>query len=362
MSEPTRCRRRAIIASTLVAGFTVAAALAGPLLSAEARSAPTGSVASFYRGKTIRFLIGGQPGSGYDVYARLLARRLGDHIPGRPALIPENMPAAGGMALLNSAYNTGPFDGTLIFSLHFILPLYQVLGSPGVRYDIAKMKPLGRLLASNTVIGVSTKSKSGVASFDDALARQAVIGSTGATSNSTLFPTILNRMAGTRFKVVPGYSGDAAVFLAMERGEIDGFGSYSYLTFKSVHPDYLTKKLFNPIVQWGALREQAWPDTPTAVDVAKTALDKEAMAIVSAGPDIGFSYFMPPGVPDDRAKALQDAFEATIKDPAFLADAKNAKLALRPASARELGAIVSRVLDAPKDAIARVAELTKPAD
>jgi tripartite-type tricarboxylate transporter receptor subunit TctC len=341
--------RRSLGALALVASFIFPGLL-------HAASDP---VADFYRGKQIKILISTPVGTGYDTYARLLARHLGNFIPGKPAIIPQNMASAGGVTVANSAYNRGPFDGTLIFTLHFTLPLYQAMGGDGVKFDAAKMQGIGRLLASNVVIGVGSKSQSGVTTFEDALHKTATIGSTSATSNATIFPTILNRMAGTKFKVVSGYEGEGAVFLAMERGEIDGFGSYSYLTFKSVRPDYLTKKLFHPIVQWGVQREAAWQDVPTAIDVAKTEADKRAMKIVSAGSDIGFSYFMPPGVPQDRAAALQKAFEDMIKDPGFLADAQQGNLVLRTASASDIEHIVQDVLTAPPDVIRRVSDLMK---
>lgn len=319
----------------------------------------TASESDFYKGKSIRLLISAPAGSGYDAYARLMARHFGKQLPGTPDVVPQNMPGAGGATLLNTVYNKGPFDGTAIFTLHFTLPLYQAIGGQGVRFDILKLRGIGRLLASNTVIGVAADSKSGVRTFEDALTKEAIIGTTGATSNSTLFPSILNKMVGTKFKLVAGYEGAGAVFLAMQRGEIDGFGSYSYLTFKSVHPDYLTKKLFHPIVQWGEQREQAWPDVPTAIDVAKTPIDKGAMQLVSAGSDIGFSYFMPPGVPDERAKNLQRAFDEMIKSPAFLSDAERSKLELRTATAKDIEGIVKKVLSASPEVIKRVVELNK---
>ena len=315
------------------------------------------SVADFYHGKRITILISTEAGSGYDLYARLLANHLGNYIPGNPSIIPENQPGAGGMNVANAAYNTSPHDGTVMFTLHFTLPLYQAMGGQGVRFDAAKFIGIGRLLASNVVIGVMRNSKSGVTNIDDAMAKEAMIGSTGMTSNATIYPVILNNMLQTKFKIVPGYRGEGDVFLALERGEVDGFGSYSYLTFKSVRPDYLTKKLFYPIVQWGAKREEEWSDIPTAIDLAKTPTDKTAMAIVSAGSDIGFSYFLPPDVPADRVTAIRQAFDRMVKDPAFLADAQRSNMFLRPASGKEVEKMVSGVLTAPAAAIDRAATL-----
>lgn len=325
----------------------------------EKVAAASDDVADFYRGKTIRMLISGPPGSGYDTYARLLARHIGAHIPGRPSFTTENMTAAGGLVLLNTVYNTGPFDGTVLYTVHFNLPFYQAIGGSGVRFDIAKMHAIGRLLASNAATGTYAKSAAGVSTYTDALNRKAVIGSAGATSNSTLFPVVLNRMAGTQFKVVPGYDGNPAVFMAMEKGEVDGFGAYSYLTFKSVRPDYLAQNLIRPIVQWGAEREEGWPDTPTAIEVAKTPLDKTVMRIISAGSDIGFSYFVGPGVPQERVTALRTAFQEMLKDPKFLADVAQARLFLREKPGTGVQAMVQDVLSAPRDVIERAIAVTK---
>lgn len=319
-------------------------------------SAGADPIADFYQGKVITFLISGPAGSGYDAYARLLARNLQHHIPGNPTIVPQNMLGAGGMLLLNTAYNRGPRDGTLIFTLHFNLPLYQAMDGSGVQYDVSKLIGLGRLLASNAVIGVSSTSKSGVKTLEDAKEHEAVIGASGASSNSAVYPTIMNNMAGTKFKVVMGYQGDDGVFLAMERGETDGFGSYSYLTFKSLHPDYLAKKLFYPIVQWGSKREAEWSNVPTAIDVAETTIDKRAMELASSGPEIGFSYFMPPDVPKDRVAALRKAFGEMLKDPAFHKDAERAKLFLRPASGEEVEQVVRNVVSAPKEVVDRLTQ------
>lgn len=332
-------------------------ALAVSILAFSISVASADSVADFYKGKRITLLISGPAGSGYDAYARLLANNLSRYIPGNPTIVPQNMPAAAGLVLLNTAYNTGARDGTLIFTLHFNLPLYQAMGGRGIHFDIAKLIGLGRLLASNAVIGVGRDSKSGVKNLEDAKHHVATIGSTGASSNSTVYPSIMNNLIGTKFKVINGYQGQNGVFLAMERGEIDGFGSFSYLTFKSVKPDWLENKVFYPIVQWGEKREEAWSDVPTAIDVAKSPIDKKAMALASVGSDIGFSYFMPPDVPANRVAALRKAFNDMIADPAFLAEADKAKMYLRTASGEHMEEMVKNVLNASPEVIKRLADL-----
>ena len=342
-----------------MAHFMVRAALAAAVFSGAYQVAPAAAdpIADFYKTKRMTVLISSRAGSGYDVYARLLANNLGRFIPGKPRIIPRNMPGAGGMRLLNHAYNKGKRDGTLLFTLHYNLPMFQAMGGRGVKYDASKIIGLCRLLASNAVTGVWSASKSNVKNIGDAFKRQAVIGRTGATSNSTVYPHVLNNMLGAKFKVVPGYAGASSVFLAMERGEIDGFGAYSYLTLKSIKPDYLNKKLFNPIVQWGPKRELEWSHVPTAIDLAKSKIDRAAMVIASTGPEIGFSYFMPPAVPKARVAALRKAFNAMVKDQAFLDMVKRRKLALRPADSTFVEKLVANVMGAKPPVIDRLRQL-----
>ncbi|MQA66580.1 MAG: hypothetical protein GEU76_11890 [Alphaproteobacteria bacterium] len=340
-----------IVASVFCAAFLFATG------SIAAAPAAADAVADFYKGKRITLLISTTAGSGYDLYARLLGRNLGRFIPGKPEITPINMPGAGGMVTLNNAYNSSPRDGTVLFTLHYSLPLYQAMGGRGVKYDARKIIGLGRLVASNAGTATWTASKAKVLSLADARQREAVIGATGATSNSTLYPFILNNMLGTKLKVVLGYAGGGQVFLAMERGEIDGFGAYSYLSLKAVKPDYIGKSQVTPLVQWGTEREAEWPNAPTAIEAAQTELDKQAMRVASAGPVIGFSYFMPPEVPKDRVAALRAAFNTMIKDKAFLAEANKAKMPLRPATGEEAEKIVASVMGAKPEVINRLRDL-----
>ncbi|MFM2129467.1 MAG: hypothetical protein RL477_1013 [Pseudomonadota bacterium] len=337
--------------------LAAAAALAALGSIVPDRPASADAAADFYKGKHISILVSSTAGSGYDTYARLLGRNLGKHVPGKPGFTPRNMPGAGGMIVANTAAQKGPNDGTMIFTLHFTLPLYQAMGGKGVMFDAGKFIGLGRLLASASAMGVWTKSKSGVLTVEDAKKREVILGATGSTSNSVLFPYMMNNMIGTKFKVVSGYSSGDTVMLAMERGEIDGFGAYSYLTFKSTKPDYIDKKQITALVQFGLKREPDWADVPTGIELATNEADRKAMEAATVGPEIGFSYFMPAGVPADRAKALRAGFDAMVKDAAFLADARRAHLDLRPASGAEIEAIVDKALGAPKEAIDRLRNL-----
>lgn len=334
--------------------LSLAAGVAVAMISATTAPAGADAIADFYKGKAVTILISAPPGSGYDTYARLLGRGMQRFVPGNPNFVPRNMPGAGGMVVANTAYNKGPYDGTMLFTLHFTLPLYQAMGGSGVQFDASKMIGLGRLLASASAIGVWTASKSKVLTVAEAKQREVVLAGTGATSNSVLNPYMINNMIGTKFKVVSGYSGGGAALLAMERGETDGFGAYSYLTFKSTKPDFIDKKLITALVQFGVKREPDWADVPTAIELATNDIDRKAMEAATVGPEIGFSYFMPPRVLADRVRALRAAFDTMVKDPGFLGEAAKAKLDLRPASGPEVEQIVDKALGAPKAAIERL--------
>ena len=330
----------------------ISLALSGALIAVGSFSTATASaesVSDFYKGKTITVQIGNGPGGGYDTYARAMARNIARHIPGKPTTIAVNMPGAGGLKSINHAYNIGARDGTLIFSLNINLPMYQAMGGRGVKYDAGKFIGLGRLTHSNELI--ATWHTSPVKIFADALKKQAIIGSSGASSNSSVYPMIAVNMLGAKFKVITGYKGSSQFLLAMERGELDGFGSMSYASLSAGHPNYLKDNLINGLYQVGFDREKVWSDVPTLIELAPTPDEKTAMKIVAAGPAIGRSYMLLPEVPAERVKALRAAFRAMLSDPAFLKEAKRLKMVLRPATGKEVEAIIASVLESPPQAI-----------
>jgi tripartite-type tricarboxylate transporter receptor subunit TctC len=331
------------------------AALAAFVLSAPIFSAHADPVADFYKGKRISMMISSGVGGGYDLYARTVSRFMGAHIPGNPSIIPQNKPGAGGMKLLNFAYIKAPRDGSLVFTLHIGLPLHQALGGRGVRYDAKKLIGLGRVAAGNAITGVWHKAA--VKSFADARKKTVTVGSTGASSVSSVFPTVAQNVLGAKIKVIMGYKGGEQVMLAMERGEVDGFGAFGLASMQSTRPNYLTKKLVNPLVQWGLRREKIWPDIPLASELAKNAVDKKAVEVLSSQMDFGRSYYLPPGVPRDRVTALRVALKKTIGDAKFLASAKKLKMEIRYASGEATEKMIADVLAAPKSALTRLKEV-----
>lgn len=317
-----------------------------------AGTATAASVADFYKGKKIRILISSGAGGGYDQYARVMGRHLGRHIPGKPDMIPQNMPGAGGMKMMNFAYNKGAKDGTVMFTLHQNLPMYQAMGARGVRFDARKLIGIGRLTQSNELIAAWHTAP--VKNLKDAYKMQLIVGSTGASSNSTVYPHLARNMLGLKFKVISGYNSGSEVTLAMERGEIQGFGSYAWASMKVRKPEYMSKKLITPLVQFGLKREKVWPNTPLATELAKTPEDKAAMEVVAIGPLFGRSYWMAPGVPKARVKAVRDGFQAMLKDPKFLKDFNRQKMLLRPATGPELEALVTKLFAAPQASLDRL--------
>lgn len=310
------------------------------------------SVEQFYQGKQITMLVDAEPGPAYDLFARMLVAHMGAYIPGKPTFLVRNMPGAGGINAVNYAYNQGPRDGTLIFTMHINLPLEQALGSKGVRFDAAKLIGLGRLSAGNTVSGAWHTA--GIASYKDLYTKELVIGGGQATSNTAVFPTVAKNIFGLKLKVVTGYKSLNEQMLAMERGETQGLGSISLETLRDSKPDYLAKKLFVPLFQWGLKRENELPDVPTVGEIAINPIDKQAVNVLASQIDIGRSFYMPPRVPPDRVKALRAAFDAAVKDPGFLADAKKTRSEIVYASGEEMERIIAGVLDVPKEAVARL--------
>ncbi len=323
------------------AGFAVA--LAGTSASAQD---------DFYRGKTVSMMISSDVGGGYDLYARFLARNIDRHIPGNPTVVAQNMPGAGGMRLLNHAYNVAPQDGTVIFTLHQNLPMFQRMGAKGVQYDARRIRSIGRLSAGNELLLASVKS--GFKSYKDLYDKEIVVGSTGASSNSTVYPYLARNMLGLQFRVILGYRSGTEVQLSMERGELQGMGSLALGSMYASAPQFLQPGAIVHLVQFGMEREKEWPNAPTVMELAKSEEDKAALAVVAIGPEIGRSYWVGPGVPEDRLKTLRAAFNATVKDPKALEEFEKLKFLARFKTGEEMDEYIKVLFAAPDSSIDRL--------
>jgi len=318
-------------------------AIAGVMIAAAAFALPSTaqaqSVAEFYRGKSIELLIGYSGGGGYDVYARLLARHISKHIPGNPTVVPRNMPGAGSLVLANWLYNVAPKDGTAFGAIGRGTPFDPMLGIEAAKFDPTKFLWLGSM--NNEVSVCVSWHTSGVTKYEELLQRELVVGGTGPSADTDQFPRVMNAVLGTKFRIVSGYPGGNDISLAMERGEVGGRCGWSWSSVVSTRMDWFKTKKIHVLMQLALEKHEDLPDVPLVVDLAKTDEQRQILRLIFARQALGRPFLGPPGVPQDRAAALQTAFMATMKDKAFLAEAAKADLEITPLN----GAAVQKIIE-----------------
>ena len=321
------------------AGFVVMslAVLAGLSVQASAQTPE-----QFYKGKSIDFIIGYPPGGSNDIWARLLSRHLGRHIPGNPFIVPRNQPGAGSFLALNTVQSVSPKDGTILAIAAPTAALDEKLGTNGVRFKTAELSWVGRVDSLINIVFMWHTSK--VKTFDDALKYESTLSGTGAGSTVSIYPTVMNNVFGTKFKLIMGYKGSADAQLAVERGEVEGH-STSWVAVKVGHPEWWPTKKISILVQFSNTRHPELPDIPTAVDFGRSDEEKQILSAIMSAADIGSAFFSTPGVPADRLEALRRAFDATMQDKEFLADVEKTKLAVSPMKGEELTQMVRKVSD-----------------
>lgn len=329
------------------------AAAATLTMHAGARAAP--DVADFYRGKTISFIVGFGPGGGYDLYPRVFARHFQKHIPGNPTVNVQNMEGAGSVRAANYVYMVAPKDGTVIAAVNQNMPMYQLLGGAGAQFDTAKLQWLGSMSHSNGII--YTWYTSGIRTIDDAKDHVVPLGAVGTSSDSYIYPTIVNALIGTKFKPIPGYAGTGQINIAIERGEVMGRGGNTWNSIKSGDRSWLEQKKLNLLLQIGLQKEPDLPDVPLLQDLVTTTEGKQIVHVISLPTALGYAHWVAPGVPANRVEALRTAYTATLKDPDFLSDAEKANIEIRPQAGQELAALAEQVLNTPKDVLAKTAQI-----
>ena len=303
------------------------------------------SVEDFYRGRKLDMIIGYSPGGTYDLYARLVARHLGNYIPGKPIIIPRNMPGAGSRTAANWVYSIAPRDGTVLATADQSLSLQQAAGDKRINFDTTKFVYIGNPNIENNT--TATWHTSGIRTIEDAKRREVTMGATGG-STSSQYPKAMNALLGTKFKIILGYQGGNDINLAMERGEVDGRGSNSWLSWKSTRPDWLAEKKINILVQIGLAKAVDLPDVPLLMDLAASAEDRALLRLLSASTNVGRPVFTAHETPPERIAALRKAFDAMVRDPAFLEQAKREKFDIDPASGEALQKIVAEIVATPK--------------
>ena len=301
-------------------------------------------VEDFYRGKKIDMIIGYSPGGTYDLYARLVARHLGNYIPGKPLIVPRNMPGAGSRAAANWVANIAPKDGTVLATADQSLSLQQAIGDKRINFDTTKFIYIGNPNIENNV--TASWHTSGIKTLDDAKKREVSTGATGG-STSSQYPKAMNALLGTRFKIVLGYPGGNDVNLALERGEVEVRGSNSWTSFKTTRPDWITERKINILVQIGLAKASDLPDVPLLMELGQNDDDRRLLRTLSASTNIGRPIFTTPGVPAERVAVLRKAFDTMVHDPAFVEEAKREKFDIDPSTGEAMQAIVEEMMTIP---------------
>jgi tripartite-type tricarboxylate transporter receptor subunit TctC len=335
-----------------VRSCTAALAL-GLVATSFATAGRADSVADFYRGKTVNVLIGVAVGGEYDLHARAVARYLGKYIPGNPGVVPQTMTGAGGLKMANYLYEVAPRDGTYIGMLANTFPAMQAAGIKGVMFDANKFNWIGSICP--TVETMTVWKTTGIHTIQDAQAREVIAGATGRGAITYMFPAMLNEFLGTKFKIVAGYPGGNDVNLAMERGEV-GARNNTWSSWKVTKPEWLRNKDITVLVQAGP-KAKDLPDVPSVTDLIKNPDDRKVVELLLSGTLLGRPLAAAPGVPEERVKALRDAFDAVMKDPDFLKEAQAANIDVDPVRGVDMQNVVKNVLATPKNLAERAKAL-----
>jgi tripartite-type tricarboxylate transporter receptor subunit TctC len=319
-------------------------ALAGPAFAQD-------DVAEFYKGKTVRLIVSVGVGSGYDVNARALARHLGKHIPGNPNIIVQNQPGAGGLTMTNQMVASGPFDGTVIGATFNGIPTAPLLQPNGVRFESAKINWVGSTNRETQTMYVWHTAP--IKSLDDLRTKELLIGAQAPGSTQFDYPMLGKALFDLKFKVVTGYKSTSDINLAMERGEVHGTLA-NWSTVKTLNLKQYEDKLIRILMVWGAREHPELKGIPLASSLAKSPEHKQALQLALARLEFGRPFLMPPNVPAARVNAVRRAFDATMKDKEFLADADKLKLEINPMSGEEIAEMLQDIAKTPSAVVDRV--------
>jgi tripartite-type tricarboxylate transporter receptor subunit TctC len=335
---------------------TVVALLLAAVGSASGAGAQT--VEEFYRSRPITLLVGGGAGGGYDTYARILARHMPKHIPGHPAIVAKNLPAAAGLAAASALATTADRDGATIAAFTNGAAMEPLLGNPAARYDARSFGWLGSIGKLQNVC--ATWHASPVRTIEAARAREVIVAAAGATSNTAIVPRALNALIGTRFKIVAGYDTGSGLTLAVERGEAEGICGLSWSTMKASRPHWIRERLLNVLVQMGFDKLTDLPGVPRALDLVADGESRQVLELILIRQEAGRPFAAPPGVPADRIAALRRAFAATLTDAEFRADAERAQLEIEPLTPGEIERLLASAHAAPAAIVQKAAALIEP--
>jgi tripartite-type tricarboxylate transporter receptor subunit TctC len=342
--------RRTSVTSHLLAGSVSVLAIAASSSGAWAQTE------GMFARKTITVIVGYQPGGSYDLYARIVARGIGKHLPGQPAVVVQNMSGAGSLQAANYLFKVAPKDGTALGVVAETIAMEQALRNPGVQYDAAKYTFIGRVASSNNIMLAWHTSKA--QKFSDLFTTEMAVAGTGPANVAETVPKVLNALVGTKFKVISGYPSSGPAMLAMERGEVDGTAT-SWAVVKAQRMDWIKEKKASIMLQFVPERAAELPDVPALGEVGKTDEAKQILNLYASGGALGRYVIAPPDVPADVAAALRKGFAEMVKDPGFLQEAATAKLDIEPATAEQLEAVAKKTLSVSDEVRQRVRDIFK---
>jgi tripartite-type tricarboxylate transporter receptor subunit TctC len=316
------------------------------------------AVDDFYKGKQIALLVGSGAGGGYDAYARIFARHASKHMAGGAVFIVKNVPAAGGMVAANTLYNNADKDGLTIAAHTNGIAMDPLFGNPGAKFDGTKFAWLGSMGKLQNICGTWYTSK--VKTIEDARHTEVTVAGAGATSNTVIVPKILNTLLGTKFKVIAGYEPGQGDTIAIENGEVEGSCGLAWSTIKASRFQWIRDHKLNVLLQMAFDKLPELPDVPSALELVKDPGKRQVLELILIRQEMGRPFAAPPGTPPERVAALRKAFEATMKDPEFLADAQRAQLEIEPLTGPDIDKLLAKAYGAPKDIVKTAADLVEP--
>ena len=319
-------------------GFTV-----GP------SAAPAEPIADFYKGKQITWILSAGTGGGYSSYANAFARYFSVHIPGNPHIIVQNMPGAGGIRAMLYLQSVAPKDGTTIGLVHSSVPFAPLYGIKGATFDPRQMNWIGSINAASGACVSWTAS--GITTWQDLLDKEFIVGSTGAGSQMETMPAMLNKLFGTRIKVISGYKAGNEIYLAMERGEVNGRCGALISSIKSTRPNWFPQKKVSIPVQFARERDPEFPDSPALIEFAKDQHTKDIVELVLAPMDMDRPILAPPGTPPATVAALRRAFHETMHDPGFIAEAEKQRIEIREVDGEKIANLLDSAFKLPPDIV-----------
>src|SRR5437762_6265741 len=315
------------------------------------------SLAQAQSGKVIELYIGYSVGGGYDVYARLLARHMGKHLPGNPVIVPKNMEGAGSLRLANWLFKAAPRDGTVFGTIGRGIAFDPLLGTEGTQFKAAEFGWIGS--ANDEVSVCASWGKTGITRFEDFYTRTIFVGGTGAGADTDVFPKAMKSILGTKMKLVTGYPGGNDITLAMQRGEVEARCGWSWSSIKSNHPQWVKDGTIKLLVQLSLDKHADLPDVPLIMDLVKTPEQRAVLRLIFARQVMGRPFLAPPGVPAERLAVLRRAFMETMKDPAFLAEAEKIKLEITPVDGEAVQRLVAEIYATPHEIVRQAAQAVR---